>query len=102
MSTTTLHGIDCNRCPPWIGISVRIQSESPSVIIGIRIIHAATTIGAQVTRMEGKIGTLKPGAFADLIVLDDDPLKDLSVFQDQGAHLAAIMKGGRFHKCRLG
>jgi imidazolonepropionase-like amidohydrolase len=71
------------------------------VLSPIEIIRAATTIGAQVARMEGKIGTLKPGAFADLIVLDGDPLKDLGVFQDQGAHIAAIMKGGRFHKNRL-
>jgi imidazolonepropionase-like amidohydrolase len=71
------------------------------VLSPIEIIRAATTTGAQVTRMEGKIGTLKPGAFADLIVLDGDPLGDLSVFQDQGAHIAAIMKSGRFHKNRL-
>jgi len=37
MSTTALSGIARNRCPPWIGISVRIQSESLSDIIGIRI-----------------------------------------------------------------
>ena len=36
MSTTALSGIARNRCPPWIGISVRIQSESLSDIIGIR------------------------------------------------------------------
>ena len=33
---TTLDGIDRNRCPPWIGISVQIRSESLSRIIGIR------------------------------------------------------------------
>ena len=71
------------------------------VLSPIEIIRSATTIGAQITRMEGKIGTLKPGAFADLIVLDSDPLKDFAVFQYQGAHIAAIMKGGRFHKNRL-
>ncbi len=71
------------------------------VLSPIEIIRAATTTGAQVARMEGRIGTLKPGAFADLLVLDSDPLKDFAVFQDQGAHIAAIMKAGRFHKNRL-
>jgi uncharacterized protein YhaN len=33
---TTLSGIDWNRCPAWIGISVRLRSESLSGIIGIR------------------------------------------------------------------
>ncbi len=71
------------------------------VLSNLEIIRSATTVGARVTRMEGRIGTLRPGAFADLLVLDDDPLRDLAVFQDQGAHMAAIMKGGRFHACRL-
>ena len=71
------------------------------VLPALDIIRQATTIGAQVVRMEGKLGTLKPGAFADLIVLDRDPLADLGVFQAQGRHIAAIMKGGAFHKNRL-
>jgi imidazolonepropionase-like amidohydrolase len=65
------------------------------------IIRSATTIGAQVVRMEGKLGCLKPGAFADLLVVDGDPLKNLKLFQEQGRYLSVIMKGGRFHKNRL-
>ena len=71
------------------------------VLSNLEIIRSATTVGAQVTRMEGKIGTLRPGAFADLLILDGNPLQDLAVFQNQGAHMAAIMKAGRFHTCRL-
>jgi imidazolonepropionase-like amidohydrolase len=71
------------------------------VVEPIEIIRSATTIGAQVLRMEGRLGTLQAGAFADLLVIDGDPLADLAVFQDQGQHLAAIMKGGAFHKNRL-
>ena len=52
-------------------------------------------------RQEGKLGTLKPGAFADLILVDGDPLEDLGLFQDQGGISAVIMKAGRFHKNRL-
>ena len=51
--------------------------------------------------MEGKLGCLKPGAFADLLVVDGDPLKNLKLFRGQGQHLSVIMKGGRFHKNRL-
>lgn len=71
------------------------------VLSPIEIIRSATTIGAEVLRMEGRLGTLRAGAFADLLVLDSDPLRDFAVFQDQGAHIAAIMKGGRFHKRRI-
>src|SRR6266545_2899266 len=76
--------------------TLRAQVLSPA-----EIIRSATTIGARVTRMEGKIGCLKPGAFADLLVVDGNPLKNLKLFQEQGQHLSVIMKGGRFHKNRL-
>ena len=39
-SMTTLSGIDWNWCPAWIGISVRLRSESLSGIIGIRSLDA--------------------------------------------------------------
>jgi imidazolonepropionase-like amidohydrolase len=71
------------------------------VVSAIEIIRSATTIGAQILRMEGKLGCLKPGAFADIILVDGNPLKDLTVLQGQGKHLAAIMKGGKFHKNQL-
>ncbi|CAN7556863.1 imidazolonepropionase-like amidohydrolase [Bosea sp. BE125] len=71
------------------------------VLSPIEIIRSATTIGAQLLRMEGKLGTLRAGAFADMILVDGDPLKNLGLFQEQGKHLAMIMKGGAFHKNTL-
>ena len=71
------------------------------VLSPIEIIRSATTVGAQLLRMEGKLGTLQPGAFADMILVNGDPLKDLGLFQEQGKHLAVIMKGGVFHKNTL-
>jgi imidazolonepropionase-like amidohydrolase len=76
--------------------TLRAQVLSPA-----EIIRSATTVGAQIVRMEGKLGCLKPGAFADLLVIDGNPLKDLQLFQAQGRHLSVIMKAGRFHKNRL-
>ena len=46
-------------------------------------------------------GTIAPGAFADLLVVDGDPLKNLGLFKDGGPHLSAIMKAGKFHKNAL-
>ena len=71
------------------------------VVSPIEIIRSATTIGAQVLRMEGRLATLAPGAFADIIVVDGNPLQRLEVLEGQGEHLSVIMKGGRFHKHRL-
>jgi imidazolonepropionase-like amidohydrolase len=71
------------------------------VLSPIEIIRSATTIGARIIRQEGKLGTLKAGAYADLLLIDGDPLKNLGLFQEQGKHLAVIIKGGKFHKNKL-
>jgi imidazolonepropionase-like amidohydrolase len=71
------------------------------VLSPLDIIRSATTIGAQVLRMEGKLGCLTPGAFADILLVDGDPLADLSVLAGQGERLAGIMKGGVWHKRAL-
>ena len=71
------------------------------VLKPLEIIRQATLVGAKILRHEGKLGIVEPGAFADLIVVDGDPLKKLELFLDQGAHLPVIMKGGQFHKNTL-
>ena len=71
------------------------------VVSPIEIIRSATTIGAEILRMPGKLGTLQPGAFSDAIVVDGNPLKDLALLGDQGKHLSLIMKAGQLHKNQL-
>jgi len=71
------------------------------VLKPIEIIRQATIVGAEILRQEGKLGIVEPGAYADLIVVDGNPLKKLELFLDQGAHLPAIMKAGKFHKNAL-
>jgi imidazolonepropionase-like amidohydrolase len=73
--------------------SIRTEVQKP-----IEVIRAATAIAAEVVRRSGRLGTIAPEAWADLIVVDDDPLKDITLLEGQGKHLAAIMKGGIFHK----
>jgi imidazolonepropionase-like amidohydrolase len=62
------------------------------------VIASATHIAARLCRMEGQIGVVAPGAFADLIVVDGDPLADLSLLTRQGAHMPLIMQGGKVVK----
>jgi imidazolonepropionase-like amidohydrolase len=76
----------------------QLRSE---VVKPIDIIRSATTIGAQVVRQEGKLGCVKPGAFADLIVVDGNPLKRLDLLQGQGEHIPLIMQGGKLYKNAL-
>ena len=45
------------------------------------ILASATRVGAEILRMDDKLGTLEPGKLADILVLGDDPLKDISNFR---------------------
>jgi imidazolonepropionase-like amidohydrolase len=75
-----------------------IRSE---VLSPIEIIRQATLVGAQIVREEGRLGVIEASARADLLVVDGDPLRDLGLLGDQGAHLSLILRGGRMHKERL-
>jgi imidazolonepropionase-like amidohydrolase len=76
----------------------RIRSE---VMGPLEIIRSATTIGAKVLRQEGKLGCLRPGAFADLLVVDGNPLEDIAILQDR-SRLALVMKDGQVMVNTLG
>ena len=75
-----------------------IRSE---VLSAHEIICQATSVNADILNRSGELGIVKPDASADLLVVDGNPLADLSLLQNQGAHLSAIMKSGQFHKNQL-
>jgi imidazolonepropionase-like amidohydrolase len=62
------------------------------------IIRSATLVNAEIVRQEGE---LIAGAHADLLVVDGDPYRDISVLLGDGRNLPAIMLGGRFVKNML-
>lgn len=45
----------------------------------IDIIRSATIVGAKLVNMPDEIGCVSPGAYADLIVVERDPLEDVRV-----------------------
>ncbi len=71
------------------------------VIPPIEVLRSATTLAAKLCRLEGKVGVIEPGAEADLLVVDGNPLRDWSLLEDQGAHIPGIMQGGRWVKDAL-
>lgn len=71
------------------------------VLPALEVLRSATTVAAELCGLAGKVGTMVSGAYADLIVVDGDPLADLSILEGQGAHIPAIMRGGTFYKRAL-
>ncbi|SFU18571.1 amidohydrolase family protein [Mesorhizobium sp. YR577] len=68
------------------------------VLTPAEIIRSATVIGARLCRLEGEAGVIATGAAADLLVVDGDPLSDISLLQGDGAHMSVIMARGRMAK----
>ncbi|MGB3027466.1 amidohydrolase family protein [Paradevosia shaoguanensis] len=71
------------------------------VLTPAEIIRSATTIGARLCQMEGKIGVIAEGAHADLVVVDGNPLEDITRLMSDGTHLPLIMRGGQMFKNTL-
>ncbi|MBO0798720.1 MAG: amidohydrolase family protein [Blastocatellia bacterium] len=57
-------------------------------------IQAATISAADLLGWNDKVGVIAPGAFADIIAVDGDPLKDVTQLE----HVKFVMKGGTVYK----
>jgi imidazolonepropionase-like amidohydrolase len=72
---------------------IRAEAMAP-----FEIIRSATSVNAELLNRPDVIGVVAPGACADLIVVDGNPLADISLLDRQGEHLTHIMKEGVFYK----
>lgn len=65
------------------------------------IISSATRINAELLMQNGNLGTISAGAYADLLVVEGDPLSDVTVMTDPQRNLKLIMKDGVIYKNEL-
>lgn len=68
------------------------------VLPAIDILRAACVVNAELLGQSGRLGTIREGAAADLLLVDGNPLADISLLAANGDRLLAIMVDGRFHK----
>lgn len=68
----------------------------------IEILRQATSTNAALLQQGDKLGCIKPGAHADLLVVDGDPLKDIELLAGSGQHLRLIMRAGELIRNELG
>lgn len=61
----------------------------------VDVLRSATVVGARLIGREGELGVVAPGAVADLLVLDADPVADVSVLADPDRHLRHVVQAGR-------
>jgi imidazolonepropionase-like amidohydrolase len=80
---------------PW----TENQAKEFKLMVGagmtpMQAIKAATTVAAELLDMNGKIGEISPGAFADIIAVKEDPLNDITALE----HVGFVMKDGKVYK----
>ncbi|MDG2076532.1 MAG: amidohydrolase family protein [Arenicellales bacterium] len=64
-------------------------------VVGIaNALRSATSDAARLLNMEGQVGTLAPGAFADVLLLDQDPLEVPDTLENLEQHLSEVLIGG--------
>lgn len=73
--------------------AIRAAVQAP-----IDIIRAATLNAAELFNEVGQTGVVAPGARADLLVVDGNPLRDLACLLDPERYLKTIIKGGVIYK----
>lgn len=67
----------------------------------VEILRQATSIAAELLMMAGEIGCVAPGACADLLVVDGDPLADIGLLASSGRDLALVMRAGEVVRSSL-
>jgi imidazolonepropionase-like amidohydrolase len=76
--------------------TLRAQVQPPADLI-----RSATTVGAHLLGRPRELGVVAPGAYADLLVVDGNPLDDIRVLTTPESTLKLVMKAGQVHKNEL-
>jgi imidazolonepropionase-like amidohydrolase len=78
-------------------LELRLELDSTA-----EILRSATAVNAELLMEKGMLGTIGEGAYADLLVVEGDPLADLGVLLEPQKNLKLIMKAGAVYKDELG
>jgi imidazolonepropionase-like amidohydrolase len=77
-------------------LTLRAEVQPP-----VAVLRSATTVAARLLGLEGRVGVVAPGAAADLLAVDGNPLDRLDVLTDP-RRLRLVLKGGAVHRNDLG
>ncbi|MEH6515854.1 MAG: amidohydrolase family protein [Halioglobus sp.] len=71
-------------------LKLRSEVQTP-----YEVLHSATAINAEIIQKPDELGCIKEGAYADLLVIDGNPLEDLSLLWGPERKPISIFKGGQ-------
>jgi imidazolonepropionase-like amidohydrolase len=77
------------------------ELELKSRVMGpMGAILSATKVNAEILKIDDRVGTIETGKAADILVLDENPLENIAIFQNRDA-IRVIMQDGNFIKHTL-
>jgi len=85
------------------------QTSGPTYYSPYEILVQATSLNAELLGragkrhpyQEGPLGVIKPGAYADIVIVDGNPLEDIALLGDPEKNLEVLMKDGKVYKNTL-
>ena len=91
-SLAVVAGSKPNRLAPGLALHAELRALAAAGLNGEQVLHAAGKNVATVLGLSNQIGTIVPGALADLVLVAGDPLGDV----DDTLNIVAVVRNGRF------
>lgn len=70
--------------------ALEFKRMSDAGMTNVDILRSATWDAAELLRMQGNVGSLEPGKYADFVAVDGNPIDDIRAME----RIVAVMKGG--------
>jgi imidazolonepropionase-like amidohydrolase len=83
-----------HRFNPQSEIAYELEMMVSAGFTPMQAIRAATSVAAQAIGTDGDVGAVRPGLYADLLVLNGDPLGDIALLRSPES-IERVYKGGR-------
>ncbi len=86
-------GSRANGLPPGLALHAELRALSAAGLAGDQVFKAAGANAARVLGLTGQVGEISPGARADLLLVEGDPLNNVADTQ----RIVAVVRNGRFY-----
>ncbi len=82
-----------NRLPAGLALHAELRALAAAGLPGSQVLQATGRTPAQILGLQTQIGSIQPGALADLILVSGDPIKNVS----DTLNIVAVVRNGRFY-----